>query len=392
VPAIIADAGGIYCERFYDEKRGDVILNPLDKRSVSWSPLAELETIADIPAMATSLVPTKEGEAETWSEKAQEFLEAVLEHCFTANLTNRDLFKIVTRAPRDQLQQILAGSPAEALVQPGNERMFESVRGSTTKALKAIQYLDPDAGRNAFSLRKHIVEQRRGWVYLTYPQDYRDALAPVICALIDVASRAVMSLPEDLDRRVIFALDELPLLGKVQSLTTLLSNGRKYGSVAFVGLQTIAQLRDRYGENTAQTLLACLGSWLVLRVSDSETADFMSKYIGEQEIERAIKSSSQSKSWQEVSAKSSETQQQQIVTQRAILPSELQNLPDLTGYFNLAGPTPVAKVRLSLAPARTRAPAFVAAPLRTREKPASVQTPPQSQGARGGFDINEDLL
>jgi type IV secretory pathway TraG/TraD family ATPase VirD4 len=390
--AIIADASGQYCQRFYNEKRGDVILNPLDKRSVSWSPLAEIETVADVPAMAKSLVPDGDGDARVWSNYAQQFLEAALGHCFTNNLTNRDLFDIVTSAPLEQLQQICAGTPAAALVQPGNERMFASVRGSSVDAIAALRWLDPLAGCDAFSLRKHIVEQRQGWVYLTYEQQHRAGLSRMICALLDVASRAVLSLPPDLSRRVIFGLDELPLLGKVQSIVELLTNGRKHGAVAFVGLQTIAQLRDSYGHATAQTLLACLGSWLVLRVSDNETADFMSKYIGEQEIERVIESSSQSKSWTEPTAKNSETRQQQIVTQRAVLPSQLQNLPDMTGYFNLAGPTPVAKIRLSLAPARTQAQAFVPADPRPRDRARENAAPVQLAQSHVGIAYDDNLL
>jgi hypothetical protein len=370
--AIIADASGQYCQRFYNEKRGDVILNPLDKRSVSWSPLAEIETVADVPAMAKSLVPDGDGDARVWSNYAQQFLEAVLEHCFTNNLTNRDLFEIVTAAPIEQLQQICAGTPAAALVQPGNERMFASVRGSSVDAIAALRWLDPAAGRDAFSLRKHIVEQRPGWVYLTYEQQHRAGLSRMICALIDVASRAVLSLPPNLNRRVIFALDELPLLGKVQSIVELLTNGRKHGAVVFVGLQTIAQLRNSFGKDTAQTLLACLGSWLVLRVSDTETAEFMSNFLGEQEIKRQVQSESESINWRSGETSSSTTQQQ-IATQRAVLPSQLQQLPDMCGYFRLAGSVPVAYVKLSLAEQRRRAEAFIAAqPVRSRTESATA--------------------
>jgi type IV secretory pathway TraG/TraD family ATPase VirD4 len=385
--AIIADASGIYCERFYNEKRGDVILNPLDERSVSWSPLSEIETVADIPAISKSLVPDSEGEAKAWSEYAQQFLDAVLEYCFTNDLTNRDLLEIVASAEFEQLQQICAGTPAAALLKQGNERMFASVRGSAIKALEALKYLDPGAGKNAFSIRKHIAEQRPGWIYLTYQQQHRDGLSRMICAAIDVASRAVLSLPPDLNRRVIFALDELPLLGKVQSIVELLTNGRKYGAVVFVGLQTIAQLRNSFGKDTAQTLLSCLGSWLVLRVNDAETADFMSRYLGEQEIERFVESSSKSSSWAEPTARNSETRQQQIVTQRAVLPAELQQLPDLVGYFKLPGSIPMTKIRLSLAPQRKQAPAFVPAALQAREKkPVIAQKPALAQ------HIDDDLL
>jgi hypothetical protein len=65
--AIIADPSGQYCARFYSDSRGGVIFNPHDARSVSWSPLSEIETAADIPALAKSLVPDAEGDSRVWS-------------------------------------------------------------------------------------------------------------------------------------------------------------------------------------------------------------------------------------------------------------------------------------------------------------------------------------
>jgi hypothetical protein len=390
--AILADPSGQFLERFYNPERGDVIINPMDARSVSWSPLSEIESVADVPALAKSLIPDAEGEAKVWSGYAQQFLESILEYCYTNGLTNAHIFDFVAAAPIEQLQQICSGTPSAALLQSGNERMFASVRASAVDAVSALRWLDPAAGRDAFSIRRHIVQEKQGWLFLTYQQQHRAGLARMICACLDVASRAVLSLPPDLDRRVIFGLDELPLLGKVQSIVELLTNGRKHGAVCFVGLQTIAQLRESYGRETAQTLLACLGSWLVLRVSDYETADFMSRYLGEQEIERVVESKSRSSNWQQVGSTTSTSMQQQIVTQRAVLASELQQLPDLVGYFNLAGPTPVAKVKLELAPDRKQAAAFVPAPPRARQKPQVQAQPVQQQNEQQQQQTSVDDL
>jgi len=378
--AIVADPSGQFCERFFNPDRGDVILNPFDARSVSWSPLAEIETIADIPALAKSLIPDGEGESKKWSKDAQKLLTTVIERCFVERLSNADIYRLVGSMPIEELREIIDDVRADVFLHPNNERMFESVRSSTSDAIDALYWLDPAAGRDAFSIRRHIAEERPGWIFLTYQQQHRESLRGMICAALDVASRAVLSLPPDLNRRVIFALDELPLLGKVQSIVELLTNGRKHGAVAFVGLQTIGQLREAYGPATAQSLLACLGSWLVLRVSDYETADYMSRYIGEQEIERYVSSESSSSTILSVNSVDSTSMQQQIVTQRTILPSEIQNLRDMSGYFNLAGPTPVAFVRLQHVQQRRRAEAFILnqslidRPAQRRKKPVQRQT------------------
>lgn len=370
--AVIADASGIYTSRYFSaggKGYADAILNPFDERCVKWSPLCELESQADIPALAKSLVPDGEGPAAEWNSYAQTFVEAVLEHCFTAGLGNGELFRILVVADLEELREVCAGTPAQPLVADGNERMFGSIRGIASSSAKFLQYLDPNTdATNGFSIRRYLHNDNPGYLFLSYQQQHRDALKHMISCAVDVASRAVLSLPPSHDRRVIFALDELPLLGKIQSIVDLATNGRKHGAMIFAGLQTVSQLRELYGQETSQTLLACLGSWLVLRVSDAATAEYMSRYLGEEEKTRIVKSGGESGSFTQGSS-TSENWQQQVVKDRVVLPSELQQMPDLRGIFNLAGPVPAAVVNLRIAAAHQEAEAFVAAAPRVRTKP-----------------------
>jgi len=390
--AVVADASGIYTSRFFRENGTDVILNPFDDRCEFWSPLAEIESVADIPSLAKSLVPDGEGSAGEWNGYAQTFVEAVLEHCFLSGLTNGELFHFILSASVEELREICAGTPAQPLLAEGNEKMFGSIRGIAGSAAKFLRYLHPDAGvKNGFSIRRFVVaENHSGWLFLSYQQQHRDALKSMIACCIDIASRAVLSLSENLDRRVVFALDELPLLGKIQSIIDLATNGRKHGAMIFAGLQTISQLREAYGQETAQTFLACLGSWLVLRVSDGATAEYMSKHIGEEEKTRVVKSGGESHQQLQMTGSNSQNWQEQVVKDRVVLPSELQALPGLRGIFKLAGPTPAAIVNLRIAAARTEAEAFIAAPPRVRVKP-QVQAQPQKQAGGTSKDAAAEL-
>jgi len=360
VPAIIADPAGEFCERFYNPERGDVIINPHDARSVSWSPLGEIKSNADIYAIAKSLIPDTNDKDKAWDAEhnyAQQFLRAVLKHCFANGLTNEDIFKLASFAPIEQLQQICAGTPAEPVVHAGNEWLLSSVRRSVADVASKLCLFGPGVGREAFSIRRHIVEERPGWIFITYQPYHLKELSRVIAACIDVASLVVLSLPVDLSRRIVFALEELPFLGKVQSIIYLLASGRKHGAVVFAGMQTIAPLCNLYGHDRAQALLACFGNWLALRVLN-ETADHMSRLIGEQEIELVLGNTSA---------------QRRVVTQKAVLASEIQGLPDLAGYFNLAGPTPIAKVKIAIAPARKQAAAYEQSPPRVQQKPSALE-------------------
>ncbi len=53
--AIVYDPAREFVKRFYDPTRGDVILNPLDKRCPYWGPAEELRSRSEAKALAASL-------------------------------------------------------------------------------------------------------------------------------------------------------------------------------------------------------------------------------------------------------------------------------------------------------------------------------------------------
>lgn len=325
--AIIADASGGYYSRY--AVRRDALINPFDKRSVAWSPLAEIRHVADAASLTRSMIPDGFGSSAEWNGYAQSVLQPLLEYCWQDHLTNDELFRLACVADLSELRAVLNSTAAAPMVAEGNERMFGSIRAILGSYLKAYQYLDPATGVDGFSIRNFIEEENGGWLFITYQQDQRDALKPIIQAALDISSRAVLGMHVQLDRRVWFGLDEFPLLGNIQTVVDLLTNGRKHGACALVGIQTIAQLVDTYGREKAQTILACLGTWLSLRVADHETAEYMSKAIGDEEIRRVVNSGGSTSG---LNGQSSENWSEQYTTQKIVLPSELQTLPDLCGY------------------------------------------------------------
>src|ERR1041385_6308825 len=56
---VIYDPACEFIKRHFDQKRGDVVLNPLDKRSPYWSPAAEVGLVTDKNLIAESFLPGK---------------------------------------------------------------------------------------------------------------------------------------------------------------------------------------------------------------------------------------------------------------------------------------------------------------------------------------------
>lgn len=379
--AIISDASGIFYSRYAG--KDSVLFNPYDRRSVSWSPLADILAPEDCAAMARSIIPDSTGEAAEWASYAQTLLESVLEHVWESGGTTGDILRLATTAGADELRQALPPGPVHALLDPSATKMFGSVRAIVGTRLKPFTALDQSAGRDAFSIRSFITNES-GWLFVAYKQSQRDAMRPLIACVLDTASRAVLDLPPATGdraskRRTWFVLDELPLLGSIGSLVTLLTNGSKHGASVIAGIQTIAQLRETYGHDGSQTILSTLGTWLTLRVSDSETAEYMSRSIGDEEIRRVVQAGGTSSKSMEWGKQESENWSEQYSVQRVVLPSELQNLPDLCGYLNIAGPLPACPVRLPLADKRPPVvEPFVAAERKPRQPAQPALAPAQS--------------
>jgi hypothetical protein len=351
--AIVADAGGAALERFYQP--GDLILNPFDGRSVGWSPFAEIRSDYDCSRLAKASIPDAEGESREWHVYAQTLLGETLRAMYAQrNFSVERLMYFLTAAEPAAFLELLQGTAAEMLCREGSEKMLANTRAILGVFLVAWRYL-PDEGD--FSVRQWIRDEKdTRWLFVTYREDQFEMLQYLIPTILDLAVVESLSLPENEDRQLWFILDEVDSLGKVASLRHAVSKLRKYGGRCVLGLQTIAQLRSRYGKDEAQTLMANLATKVILRAGDGETAEYFSQEFGNQEIERTQVSRTRT---MQGGFGTSRTRNTVRETRRTVLESEIAALDDLEGYLK----TPGSLVRIQLAyeqPAK-QTNAFVAA-------------------------------
>ena len=354
---IVVDVGGEFLKRFW--KPGDTILNPTDARSAAWSPLAEMRGAWDADKIAKSIVPDGVGAEKEWTHYAQVFISAILRRMSEAGDRRASEFvRLCTVGSNEELAALVEGLPAASLFNPGAEKMLASVRGIVGTYLSPYAYLAES--EDGFSVKEWMQGEGDSWLFLTVRDDQLSTLKPLIACWVDVAISSLLSMEPDPDRRVWFLLDEFASLGRIQSVEALLTKARKQGGVGVLGIQSVAQLRETYGQHMSQTLMSCLGTWAVLRAPDQETAEYMSKYLGEEEVLRVLNNEGYSNGGQQSS--SSEGQSEQVATRRLVMPSQLQSLPDLQGYLNLIGDYPVCRIVVPVSNLpRNRAEGFIEA-------------------------------
>jgi len=227
--------------------------------------------------------------------------------------------------------------------------MLGSIRSVAASAAAALDIIQ--AQRAApFSVREWV-RSGRGVLFIPYQADQVAALRTTIAAWVRLAIFETMSLGEG-DQRLWFVMDELDALGAVDGLKDALARLRKFGGRCVLGLQSIAQVTSTYGPSDAQTLLENCGNTLVLRCSGSEpggTAQFASRLIGEREVVRRHTSRGQDRQGLLATrgARRSTQISAQQVTEIAVMASELEQLPDLSGYLKTAGARCWRRVRLA---------------------------------------------
>lgn len=335
--AIIADPHGNYAGQFYDSTRGDLILNPFDKRAARWDLFAEIIEPHDADQLARSLIPDYDGQDRNWRGYARTFLTAVLRQLHRIGQRDIDtLYAVLVSAPDEDLRDLLEGTPAAPFVGKDNGKFLYSVRSIAMQHLAVLDHLRNQPDSEALSVRKWTREGR-GILFLPYRANEIASIRNVFSTWIRLAIFETMSLEEG-DHKLWFVVDELEALGAIDGLKDALARLRKYGGRCVLGFQSIAQVRGTYGDSEAQTIVENCGNTMILRCSASErggTSEFASRLIGKREVIRKQLSHSRPRKLFGF-LKQTLTVTDLLATEDAVMASEIEQLPDLSGFLKMA--------------------------------------------------------
>ncbi|MGH8230816.1 MAG: type IV secretion system DNA-binding domain-containing protein, partial [Steroidobacteraceae bacterium] len=343
--AVIADPEGDYLQRFYRPERGDVVLNPFDQRSLKWDLFAEIRHDYDVDQLARSLLPDHEGADHSWSAYARTFFTAVTRQAHAAGLRDlMELYRLLVVADADELRTLVRGTPAQPFLDPHNSRMFDSIRSVTSSAVGTLEHVARQQAAS-FSLRQWVERSDSNAVlFMPYQAGQIAALRACISAWMRIAIFAAMDQAQP-DQRLWFVVDELDALGQIDGLKDALVRLRKFGGRCVLGLQSVAQAATTYGAGEAHTLIENCGNSLILRCSASEgggTARFASTLIGRREVSRVTRSHSR----RVTELFGTTSHGEQLVTESAVMDSEIEQLPDLCGYLKFASHAEWLRIRL----------------------------------------------
>jgi type IV secretory pathway TraG/TraD family ATPase VirD4 len=345
--AVIADPDGGYLRRFYDADRGDVVMNPFDSRSVKWDLFAEIKSPYDVEQLARSLIPDNDGQDKSWRTYARTFFTAVTRQAHESGVTDvAELYRLLVTAKADELRTLVDATPAQPFLDEQNGRMFDSIRSVTSSAVGSLDFIGQQTGP-AFSVREWVSDKKSGVLFMPYKAGQIAALSSIISGWMRLAIFEAMDRDEPSKecRPLWFVVDELDALGQIDGLKDALARLRKFDGRCILGFQSIAQVSSTYGQGAAHTIVENCGNTLILRCSASEgggTARFASQLIGDREVLRTTVSRSR----RMTEMLGSVSHNRHFSIESAVLPSQVEQLPDLTGYLKYASDPEWQKVRL----------------------------------------------
>jgi len=279
--AIVYDPACEYIQRFYDEERGDIVLNPLDARCPYWGPAQEIRKNAEADAIAESLyAPTTDSKDEFFHQTPAQ----IFAHLLKQGPTPHELAAWMANAK--EIEERVKGTEMEHYIgiKAGPQRAgVLSSLGLVAKSLRLLPTLEQAGGRT-WSANKWS-EERKGWIFITSRPNERVALRPLHSLWIDLLVMRLLSRPRSGQKPVWFVIDELASLQQLPKLHTAITENRKSQNPLVLGFQGKAQLEVIYG-HLAEVMLSQPATKIFLRTTEPKAAEWVSKAIGNIEIER----------------------------------------------------------------------------------------------------------
>lgn len=336
---VITDPDGEFLSHFY--RKNDKILNPFDTRTQGWEFFNEIREDYDFERYAKSIIhPSKDAASEEWNDYGRLLFREVARKLYNTSRqpTMHDVFSWTNLRESKELQAFVTGTAAQALF-TGNDRATSSARFVLSNKLQP--HLKMPAG--TFSLRDWLADPGGGNLYITWDENMREAVRPLISCWIDAIFTSVLGMPSSRIRRIWTFLDELESLDYLPTLGAALTKGRKKGLCIATGYQSYAQIIDIYGDQLAETLLSNHRSTVALAVGrlGKSTIDRLSDALGEHEVRRDKEA--RSSRWGQMGTRS---QSEEVKHERVVLPSQIAGLDNLEGYLSFPGNLPVAKFKL----------------------------------------------
>jgi len=333
--AVIYDPKGEYRDEFYSEEDGDIIFDPTDQRCPYWAIESEAADEAKATPWAMAFWPDEPRQQPFFKKHPRAIFAYLLSRYSAYNEREEPAtcaalgYWLSMPIEREILPRLKGTEHADSLKRPSDQSQgLKSTLGEIAKPLRMMPQTRED--RREFTVRGWS-ESRKGWVFMTSTPDTVDALLPLHSAIMDmlILTNQASALGGAPRPAVWFVIDEVATLQRLPQLEAGMTKQRASGNPIILGFHDMAQLKKRYGDEGAVTIMSQAWTNILFRTGDPAAAAYAEKMIGHHEIERITENrpvhmltTHRARSWSN-----------QTVDTPVISAAEIQGLPRFTGYL-----------------------------------------------------------
>src|SRR5260370_10080075 len=189
--AIGHDPAWEFIERFYDEGRGDIVLNPLDRRCPYWGPSGELVRRAEARTIAASLFQ------RTTDRKDEFFIDSpqkIFAHLLLELRTPEQLVQWMSHP--EEIDRRVKGTELALLIEPSAPHQRSGVLGSLSLVADSFRLLPTKGEAKLQWTAREWSKDRQGWIFITSQPAERKALRPLQSLSIDMLVLRLLSAPQ----------------------------------------------------------------------------------------------------------------------------------------------------------------------------------------------------
>lgn len=336
---IIVDRKGEFYSYFGDSEK-DTLFHPFDERGVKWDLFNEIRVeVVDgkIPQMPSDIaiiadvlygVSKAKGEDKFWRGSASAVFQSAVCWCILNKKgTTAELLKLL-RKPTYDIFKAFKGLPDGVNIGLGTLGSPESTTASSimTTVQDGIRQLDVFTKTGSSWSVRDWIKEGSGNLYISTAGRKDEAFTSIVSLLIDMIGQEIKEFRDAKTKGVRFCIviDELGALPALSTLIFLLTQARSKGVSVIIANQTISKLKDTYGNNETENIIANCKSKFIFSLKESNDAKYISEQIGSAEVARATHNKSESTGIGK--AQNTVTEGKSIVQNIAFLPSEIMML------------------------------------------------------------------
>ncbi len=274
------------------------VWDPFGERSAGWTPLAGCEAwsyaLRQGRWLADAAADHDSGAARFWQAEGAKLLAPLLHAAELAHRPMADVVRWVDTQDAEDPDGILrrAGSHAARDQLAGVTGLDPRNKGTTYMSagslLAAYRYPEVQASDRPDLTPARLLDGGAHTLYIVSASRYQELLAPLVVAMLSqvfhaAAVRAGAGRPLSPTLRVL--VDEAANIAPLRDLPRHLSEAAGYGVRIATIWQSVAQIRERYGHDAANTILASSTAKLFMGpVTDDATRDYLGDLLGDEPV------------------------------------------------------------------------------------------------------------